>query len=724
MSSATAIKAGAAYVELFLKDGLTKGLKAASARLKAWGGAMQSIGTKLLAVGMAAAAPMALATRTYASFADQMAVVRAVTAATDADFAKLTATAKRLGATTSFTARQVAQGMTSLGRAGFQPGQILAAIDGVLDLSRATETELGEAAEIAAGALRGFNLEAEQTGRVADVLTATANGSAQTLTDLGESLKYVAPVAVETGASIEETCAALAVLANNAIKGSLAGNALVRAYKNLATPAAQKELRGLGIAALDAQGDIRPLSTILAELGQKTAAMGSGRKLGIFESLFGRGSSSALKLASPQANYGDALAMTQGAAGRASATAKQMDDNLGGAFRRMMSAVEGVAIAVGDALAGPLGGLAEKIGEIAGVVTEFVGENKQLIVSIAKGAAAAVAIGAGMVAVGTAIVGVGAVLGGLAGIASAVATAFGVVTGVIGALLSPIGLVSAAVVGLAGYFAYSSGAIGKLVGWLKAQFDDLAGWFQGVWGGIRDAMAAGDLALAGRVAIGALKVAWAAGVNALTDAWIGFKTTVVETWHDVTYRIVDYAMKAWANLKIGFAETVAGLKILWADFAAGVADKWEGAQRSIARGLARQIAKAQGNDPEEAARAVDDEYNRRRRNRRAETEAYKSQVAAEMHGQDRRAQSETGTRRPRRTRKTPSAPPPPDVGNMTPNPAPPRPSLTPPAPTWPPVSPPPSPGGRPPLALPTSAAKGCPLSPARPSSKPPPPWPA
>ena len=138
------------------------------------------------------------------------------------------------------------------------------------------------------------------------------------------------------------------------------------------------------------------------------------------------------------------------------------------------------------------------------------------------------------------------------------------------------------------------------------------------------------LALAGRIAIGALKVAWAAGVNTLTNAWIGFKTTVVETWHDVTYRIVDYAMKAWADLKIGFAETVAGLKILWADFAASVADKWEGAQRAIAKPLARQIAKAQGNDPEEAARAVDDDYNRRRRNRRAETEAYKSQVAAEM----------------------------------------------------------------------------------------------
>ena len=176
--------------------------------------------------------------------------------------------------------------------------------------------------------------------------------------------------------------------------------------------------------------------------------MGSGRKLAIFESQFGRGASSALKLASPNANYGDALGMTQGAAGRAAATAKQMDDNLGGVFRRMMSAVEGVAIAVGDALAGPLGGLADKIGEIAGKVTQFVGENKELVVSIAKGAAAAVAIGAGMVAAGTAIVGVGTVLGGLAGITSAVATAFGAVASVIGALLSPIGLVSAAVVGL------------------------------------------------------------------------------------------------------------------------------------------------------------------------------------------------------------------------------------------------------------------------------------
>ena len=101
---------------------------------------MQGFGAKLLGGAAVLAVPVAYMTKTYASFTDQMAVVRAVTNASAADFDRLTATAKRLGATTSFTASQVAAGMTSLGRAGFKSAEIDTAIAGLLDLSRAADT--------------------------------------------------------------------------------------------------------------------------------------------------------------------------------------------------------------------------------------------------------------------------------------------------------------------------------------------------------------------------------------------------------------------------------------------------------------------------------------------------------------------------------------------------------------------------------------------------------
>ena len=119
--------------------------------------------------------------------------------ATDADFKALTKTAQRLGRDTSYTAQQAADAMVSLGRMGFSPTEIQASIDAVLNLARSTGTELAEAGDIAANSMRIFGIEASQMSDVADVLTVTANSSAQTLIDLFEALKMGGPQAAAAG---------------------------------------------------------------------------------------------------------------------------------------------------------------------------------------------------------------------------------------------------------------------------------------------------------------------------------------------------------------------------------------------------------------------------------------------------------------------------------------------------------------------------------------------
>jgi hypothetical protein len=142
-SSAGAIRAGRAFVELFADDSkLVRGLRAASAKLKAWGRSVTAIGMQMLRTAAAAAVPIAFATRTYAAFADQMATVRAVTGATADAFDHLNEQAKELGRTTSYTAAQVAGAMIELGRAGFSPDEIGLATPAMLSLARATGTEL------------------------------------------------------------------------------------------------------------------------------------------------------------------------------------------------------------------------------------------------------------------------------------------------------------------------------------------------------------------------------------------------------------------------------------------------------------------------------------------------------------------------------------------------------------------------------------------------------
>lgn len=129
MPSVREIKAGAAYVELFTKDSrFVRGLRLAERRLRAFGQKASQIGKRMLLLSGAIAAPLVFASRTFAGFEDQMKAVQAVTGAVGDEFERLYKQAKNLGRTTSFTAAQVAEGMLNLGRAGFRPAEIEAAI--------------------------------------------------------------------------------------------------------------------------------------------------------------------------------------------------------------------------------------------------------------------------------------------------------------------------------------------------------------------------------------------------------------------------------------------------------------------------------------------------------------------------------------------------------------------------------------------------------------------
>ena len=137
------VRAGRAFVEIMLdQTRFERGLKAAQSRLKSFGASVTSLGTRMLGIATLAATPLAFATKAFADFDDEMRTARAVTGAADAEFRAMTETAERLGRETSFTARQVAEGMTALGRMGLRAGDINAAIPAVLDLARATGAPL------------------------------------------------------------------------------------------------------------------------------------------------------------------------------------------------------------------------------------------------------------------------------------------------------------------------------------------------------------------------------------------------------------------------------------------------------------------------------------------------------------------------------------------------------------------------------------------------------
>lgn len=304
---------------------------------------------KLIARAFSFAIVASALTRTIgllANFEQQMASVRAISGATEAQFSSLREEAKRLGITTRFSASQAAEGMVFLARAGFEVDEVMGSIEGTLRLAQAGVLDVGTAADIASNILQGFRLEVDQTGRVVDVLALAANSANTTVGQLGQGMKFVAPVAAGLGVSLEETTAAMAALSDAGLQSTLAGTGLRRVLSELESPAKKTTdiLAGLGLAAEDVRVSQVGLITAIQRLA--AAGVDTGQALELFGDRGGPAfevlSSSIPKIL----EMNEALANAGGTAER---IARIMDDNLKGALFAVGSALEGIIVELGDA---------------------------------------------------------------------------------------------------------------------------------------------------------------------------------------------------------------------------------------------------------------------------------------------------------------------------------------------------------------------------------------
>ena len=191
------------------------------------GQTLQSIGTALTTyvttplVGLGT-----VAAKTFADFDKGMAEVKAITGATGDEFAKLEQLAIKLGASTAFSATEVANAMTEMGKAGWSSTEIYDGMSGVLNAAAASGEDLGLVSTVVADAITGFGLSAKDSARLADLMTQAANGGTIGIGDLGESFKYISPLAKTMGFSVEDVTTAITAMSMSGIKGSQAGTAL------------------------------------------------------------------------------------------------------------------------------------------------------------------------------------------------------------------------------------------------------------------------------------------------------------------------------------------------------------------------------------------------------------------------------------------------------------------------------------------------------------------
>lgn len=520
------IRAGQAFVELYGDDSeLQRTLANTKKRLQSFGTAMAGIGAKMVGVSTMLATPFAFATKKFADFDDAMRMVRAVSSATAEEFKVLTATAERLGRETSFMAKDAAEGMISLARIGFKPMQINATIGAVLNLARATGTDLGQAAEIAANNMRVFDIEVSRMTNVVDILTATANNSAQTLIDLSEGLKMAGPQAAAAGDDIRNVAASLGVLANMGIKGSLAGTALRKAYSQFANVDIQGKLKAIGnIDTIDKSGNLRAMPDIMADIAEVMNKMPSAERLAFAEEIFDlRGALAGLQLGGNIEQLRSFIAMLKDVDGVAERTAAEMEDGIGGAFRMLEAAAEGVQISVGRIIGEAMTPYIKKISTMLTSVAEWAAANKDVVISIAKGIGILGAAGAGLIALGVSAK-VAAKAIGLLSISLKVASFS------MSMLATPMGA-TVATIGLFGITAGKSlGAWQKFSSSMKGIWKDLSKGTDEAFGAIYKAFQAGDLIRAVSLSWETIKTIWTNGItviaNKLDEMKVGTQNTL------------------------------------------------------------------------------------------------------------------------------------------------------------------------------------------------------
>lgn len=344
---------------------------------------------------LAATAAFVLPVKIAADFEDSIVRTGALAHASEEQLAKLSNTARVLGRDTRFSATQAAEGMGYLAQSGFKTEQIIAAMPGMLEIAAAGAVDVGEAADVTSNILHGFNMRAEQTGRLGDVLTNTFTNSSTTLSLLGESMKYVAPIAKATGASLEQTAASVGLLANAGIKGGESGTALRQMLSRLSAPraAGRKALESLGIRKKDmedAKGNLLPLDQVLTTINKKMSKFGTATKAGMTTAIFGMEAATAATVLLGEAGSGNLQKFTQvvSRSGTAAEVAAKQNATMKGQWDNLYGSVEDVGIQIGNVMIPTLKRLIDKMVPVVNSVTTWLQDHPKLTEAIVLGTAA------------------------------------------------------------------------------------------------------------------------------------------------------------------------------------------------------------------------------------------------------------------------------------------------------------------------------------------------
>lgn len=506
--------------------------------LETLGGKMTSAGTKITALEAAAGgAAVALGTQAVkagASFEAEMSKVSAISGSTGNDLKALTDKAKEMGKKTKFSATESAEAFEYMAMAGWKTDDMLNGIEGIMNLAAASGEDLATTSDIVTDALTAFGLSASDSAEFSDVLAAASSNANTNVSMMGDTFKYVAPVAGALGYSVQDTAIAVGLMANSGIKASQAGTSLRAILSRLAKPTEQVQtaMNELGISLTDSNGNMKSMRQVMEDMRNGFSGLTKDQQANYAATIGGQEAMSGL-LAIVNASEEDFNKLTtaiDGSEGTCKNMANTMQKNLSGQFTILKSQIEGINIQIFEKMepallqvvqaangmisafnaakdAGGVGkGIEAAIKALDGMVSagaisdvfSTIADKLQLVydklkslkdsgVPIEKIAAAAAALGPTLVVAGKA----STVLGG----------GFQSVSGIIGSLSGVFGGAKSEISGLAGWFGKFSGLLKNAKGSLLAAggaFQTLFGKMKLIGGGIFGKIGTGLSALASK----------------------------------------------------------------------------------------------------------------------------------------------------------------------------------------------------------------------------------
>lgn len=545
-----AIRAGRAFVELFLHDKMTAGLRKASAKLKAFGSSVSAMGARMAGFGVGAGVALALAGKAFADFENNMQMVATMLDKPEENLEAFSAGVRKLSKEFGESTATMSKGLYDILSAGVAPAEALDVLEASARGAVGGMTDVATSADAVTTMLNSYGLEASHAGDVTDLLFGIVKKGKTTFAEVAANIGKVASIANTAGVSMEELGAMMATLTAAGLNTEEATTAVRQSIAAFLKPskeanAAFKEMTGMEMnpQTLKQLGGLRGVFELIKTMNPDQVAK-------IFPNI--RAMAGVMPVLNNLEGFDSSMETMVNRSGLAGDAFDKMSQTMSFAFGSAKQAVIDLFVVLGQGLVPVFNWLAETINKAVTYLQPWIQKNQHIIALVGKLAIGAIAGGAALIVLGKAFAFIGAVVG-------VVGTGIAVVKGLLLALLSPIGLVVAAVGGIGYAFLNFTDAGQRVLGEAKQVFKSLYGIAETTIGGIGDALKAGDWKLAAKIAWAGMKSSWKTGTHALSEAWIGFKHGFMNVWTDLATgaqkawtKFSGWLKKGWNNLKAVF----------------------------------------------------------------------------------------------------------------------------------------------------------------------------